>query len=221
MQKRIKLNKPLDYYGMPLFEEPVEDRRAHEHRPVIFSRVWAMPNHATFKIPAIKRLLDRHMKPDRSRGFYKVGEDWADPFCGDNSPAWRKNDHNPDKGGPAAKHMEALDFVQELKRIYKARGKPHDKLEGVLFDPPYSFRQISEHYKLLGKKATKKDTSMAFYEKVKSELADLVRPGGKAISLGWNSNGFGITRGFRIVEILMVAHGGSRNDTIVVVEEKV
>lgn len=215
--KRIKLKKPLDYYGMPNFEDAKEQHK-HDHRPVKFTRVWAMPNHQTFKIPAIKRLLDRYVVANRWR---KKGEDWADPFCGDNSPAWRKNDHNPERGGPAAKHMEALEFVKDLKRIYSVRPHTMSKLVGVLFDPPYSFRQISEHYKQLGQKATKRDTSMAFYEKVKSELADLVETGGYAISFGWNTNGFGITRGFRIVEILMVAHGGSKNDTIVVVEQKV
>lgn len=32
---------------------------------------------------------------------------------------------------------------------------------------------------------------------------------------------FGVTRGFRIVEIMTIAHGGSKNDTIVVVEKKI
>lgn len=33
-------------------------------------------------------------------------------------------------------------------------------------------------------------------------------------------NGIGKTRGFEIVEILLVAHGGNHNDTIVTVERK-
>ena len=96
-----------------------------------------------------------------------------------------------------------------------------DLFNGILYDPPYSFRQISEHYKHLGRKVTQKDTSMAFYEKTKSAFCELIKPGGYAISFGWNSNGFGKARGFKIVEILMVAHGGSKHDTIVVVEQKV
>jgi len=62
---------------------------------------------------------------------------------------------------------------------------------------------------------------MVFYEKVKSAICDAVRPGGYAITFGWNTNGFGVTRGFRIVEIMTIAHGGSKNDTIVVVEKKI
>ena len=41
------------------------------------------------------------------------------------------------------------------------------------------------------------------------------------ITCGWNSNGFGKNRGFEIIEILLVAHGQHRNDTIVTVERKV
>lgn len=38
---------------------------------------------------------------------------------------------------------------------------------------------------------------------------------------GWNSNGLGKGRGFELDELLIVAHGGSKNDTIVTVEEKI
>ena len=61
---------------------------------------------------------------------------------------------------------------------------------------------------------------MAFYEKVKSAACEKIKPGGYAISFGWNTNGFGKARGFEIVEIMLVAHGGSKNDTIVTVERK-
>ncbi len=165
-----------------------------------FNRVWAMPNHETFKIGPIKELLGRYVKDD--------GDGWIDPFSGANSPARITNDHNPNI--PAMFHMEAIDFV------YGSLGN----LNGIIFDPPYSFQQISEHYKFQGMKATGK-TTMAFYEKVKSAVCEKIKKGGYAISFGWNSNGFGKARGFKIVEILMVAHGGSKNDTICVVEIKI
>ena len=41
------------------------------------------------------------------------------------------------------------------------------------------------------------------------------------MTFGWNSGGIGKTKGFEIVEILMVAHGGWHNDTIVTIEKKV
>lgn len=76
-------------------------------------------------------------------------------------------------------------------------------------------------YKFLGMKATQRDTSMCFYEKPKSVIADKIKVGGYAICFGWNTNGFGKARGFKIIEIMCIAHGGSKNDTIVTVEQKV
>jgi hypothetical protein len=45
-------------------------------------------------------------------------------------------------------------------------------------------------------------------------------PGGKCITLAWNSQGTGKGLGFEITRILLVAHGGNRNDTIVTVDRK-
>lgn len=165
-----------------------------------FARVWAMPNKATFTIKPIAELLERYVDKD---------EVWADPFAGFNSPALYTNDLNP--AAPTGYHLEAEDFCKEMEH----------GLVGVLFDPPYSNRQISEHYREIGKKASQADTSAAFFSKVKDAIAPKVRVGGFAISFGWNSQGFGKARGFEIVEILLVPHGGAHNDTIVVVETKV
>jgi hypothetical protein len=167
---------------------------------IIFTRVWSMPNAWTFSIQPIKSLLDRYVGG---------GAGWVDPFAGKNSPAEITNDHNPER--EAKFHMEAIDFCNYLTGRYN----------GVLFDPPYSFRQISEHYKSLGQKATQIQTSMKFYESVKTAMCEKIKIGGYAISCGWNTNGFGKARGFKILEIMCVAHGGSKNDTIVTVEQKI
>jgi len=163
-------------------------------------REWAMASKDTFTIHPIKKLLDRYVKP---------GELWVDPFCGWNSPAQITNDHNP-AVTPAKSHMEAEDFVKMLDGSY----------DGILFDPPYSYRQVSEHYQVIGKKATQLDTSTNFYNRVKEPIAPKIKPSGLAICFGWNSNGFGKKWGFEMIEILLVAHGGHHNDTIVTVERK-
>lgn len=177
-----------------------------------FTRVWAMPNAWTFSIGPIKKLLDRYIVP----GGYgnKNPVRWIDPYAGYNSPALNTNDIDPK--APTVCHLDALEFAALLKKDID----PGILYSGILYDPPYSFRQISEHYKAVGIKPTQKDTSMAFYEKSKSAFCDLIKPGGHAISFGWNSNGFGKARGFKIIEIMLVAHGGSKNDTICVVEQK-
>lgn len=41
------------------------------------------------------------------------------------------------------------------------------------------------------------------------------------ISFGWNSGGIGKQYDFEIIEIMLVAHGGAHNDTIVTVERKI
>ena len=46
------------------------------------------------------------------------------------------------------------------------------------------------------------------------------KPNGVALCFGWNSNGVGKTRGFEMQEVLIVPHGGSKNDTICTVERK-
>lgn len=175
----------------------------HEEVGITFSRVWAMPNAWTFKIHPIAVLLQKYVTNPH---------EWIDPYAGYNSPASYTNDLDPD--APTQDHMDALEFAAKMKRL----GYTFD---GILYDPPYSFRQISEHYKALGRRATQQDTSMAFYEKAKSAFCEMIKPGGYAISFGWNTNGFGKRRGFRIVEIMAVAHGGSKNDTLVTVEQKI
>lgn len=71
-----------------------------------------------------------------------------------------------------------------------------------------------------GIKATQQDTQSNFYNRVMNAICDKIKVEGMAISCGWNSAGFGKNRGFEIIEILLVAHGGHHNDTIVTVERK-
>jgi len=167
---------------------------------MIITKAWAMPSAWTFTIKPINELLGRYVGD---------GKGWVDPFAGDNSPAEFTNDQHPDR--KAKWHMDSEEFCKTMCGPFN----------GVLFDPPYSYRQVSEHYKEVGKKARAIDTSANFYNRVQNAICDKIRPGGYAISFGWNSNAFGKNRGFEQVEILLVAHGGHHNDTIVVVERKV
>ena len=167
---------------------------------MIVNRVWNMPSKDTFTIKPIKELLKR----------YDVGTNWIDPFAGDNSQAEFTNDHNT--GKKSKYHLEAMEFVNLF---------PDNNFVGALFDPPYSYRQVSEHYKLIGKKATQLDTSTRFYNRVLNPLSNKIKLGGYCISFGWNTNGIGKIRGFEIIEILIVAHGGHHNDTLVTVEKKI
>ena len=92
-------------------------------------------------------------------------------------------------------------------------------IDVVLFDPPYSPRQLKECYNNLG--LALHDTKSSVWSKWKDETARVIKYQGICISFGWSTNGLGKKRGFEIFEILLIAHGGNHNDTIVVVETKI
>lgn len=161
-------------------------------------RIWAMPNKWTFTIKPIAQLL----KDEMSDGV------WIDPFAGENSPAAITNDLNPDR--PTTHHMDALEFLKMF---------PGGSVDGVLYDPPYSPRQVRECYDGISGDI-KWDGRTTFWSETKDEVARVLKSGGKVICFGWNSMGIGINRGFEMTRVLMVPHGGTRNDTICTVEVK-
>ena len=90
----------------------------------------------------------------------------------------------------------------------------------VLFDPPYSPRQVSECYKKLGKTVNMQTTQASYWGDMKKEIARTLNPSGVCITFGWNSGGIGKKYGMDIEEVLLVAHGGWHNDTIITVDRK-
>jgi hypothetical protein len=136
----------------------------------------------------------------------------VDPFSRDS--AWGTVTNDLDPAQPTQHHLEAGEFLSMLA----TRGCVAD---AVLFDPPYSPRQISESYKAVGMQVGMQETQNGrFYKRIRDGLDAVLRQGGVAISCGWNSAGFGMERGYVIEQILLVAHGGAHNDTIVTVERK-
>lgn len=159
-----------------------------------------MPNKWTFTIKPIADLL----KEEVTEGL------WCDPFAGENSPADITNDINQER--PATHHLDALEFL---------KSQPSDHFDGVLFDPPYSITQAKQCYEGHGMELLDtKPTSMKYWGDCKTEIARILKPRGKAVCFGWTSMGIGINRGFEMTRILLVPHGGSKNDTIVTVEIK-
>jgi tRNA1(Val) A37 N6-methylase TrmN6 len=159
-------------------------------------RIWAMPNAWTFSIKPIKDLLLEEV----TEGI------WCDPYCGKNGKLYAQITNDLSNGG--------IDGVEFLKSIQS------ESLDGVLLDPPYSLRQVSEHYKAAGIKVTGWHTSSGNTSALKNEAARVLKKGGKVICFGWNSMGLGKNRGFEMIRLLLVPHGGNKNDTIVTVEIK-
>lgn len=88
-------------------------------------RVWAMPNAWTFTIKPIKELLQE-----------EVCGKCIDPYAGKNGHLYAQVTNDLADGG-----IDALEFL----KIQKDKS-----FDCVLLDPPYSLRQVSEHYKKAG-----------------------------------------------------------------------
>lgn len=162
-----------------------------------FRRVWSMPSSDTFDIPAIGALVRDHL----------AGVS-VDPFARDKRWATHTNDLNPST--QAEHHMHAADFLHMLAD----HGVVADV---VLFDPPYSPRQVAECYQSVGLATDQKATQTArLYAECRTAIRRLCKRGTKVLSFGWNSCGMG--PGFQTEEILLVCHGGAHNDTICMVE---
>ena len=164
------------------------------------TRKWAMPNGNTFSIQPINKFIHQ---------YNSVNIESADPFANTNRIAKYCNDIDPSMGTEF--NMDAIDFLKSFDS---------NSLDLVLFDPPYSPRQVSEVYKKLGKTVNMETTQASFWANMKIEISRIVRPGGVVLCFGWNSQGIGKTRGFVLEEIMLVAHGGHHNDTICTAERK-
>ena len=174
---------------------------------VTFQRIWAMPNHLTFTIKPIAELLALAINSGASRK-------WIDPFA-NNSTIKKLGSHvitnDLNLSYETDYHLDAIDFFKLFD---------DQSIDGVLYDPPYSTRQVSECYKNCGYEVTQETTRADWWTAHKKEIARIVKPKGKVISFGWNSGGIGKKLGFEITDILLVPHGGIHNDTIVTVERK-
>lgn len=175
---------------------------------MIITRQWEMPNSKTFRIQKIKNLILQ---------YYQENMIVIDPFANDgiirysmNNCNYISNDLNTEYD--TTFHMEALEFLKMQKSNYA---------DLILYDPPYSPRQVKEVYDGIGLELFAENTQMQFWSQHKDEIARILKIGGICISFGWNSNGIGKGRGCEIQEIMLVAHGGSKNDTICVVDKKI
>ena len=165
-----------------------------------------MPNSKTFRIKPIRELILKYYEKD----FIVI-----DPFA--NEMSIKKYITNYISNDLDIKYecnynLEAQDFMKLFG---------DNNVDMILFDPPYSGRQVKECYTKLGKTITMNDTNAGYFTKFKEQISRIVKTDGIVISCGWNSNGIGKKYGFEIIEVLLVAHGSAHNDTIVTIERKI
>lgn len=171
---------------------------------MLINRVRSIPSADTFDIPPIGEFVKRYLRESKIS---------IDPFARNKRWATYTNDLNPETA--AEYHMPADEFLQTLKD----KGVVADL---VIFDPPYSRRQVKEVYEGVGLRFTN-DDSQYYSSNWKTErtlINDILAVGGHVLSFGWNTSGMGSFDNFTEQEILIVCHGGSRYDTLCIAEKK-
>ena len=146
---------------------------------MIINRQWCMPNKNTFDIKPIKEIINK----------YLVDGIIIDPFANKNKIATITNDldeqYNTDY------HMDATDFLKMFD---------NESVDMILYDPPYSPRQVSECYKNLGMTVNMKTTQASYWSNQKKEIGRILKPNGIVITCGWNSGGIGKKYGMDLKE---------------------
>lgn len=159
-----------------------------------------MPNSNTFDISCINNLIHKYIKDE----YISI-----DPFANKNRIAKITNDIDPEMWADYC--IDALDFLKQF---------PDSSIDFILYDPPYSPRQVSECYKKMWLTVNMKTTQSSFWWNLKKEIARISKVGSIVISFWWNTNWIWKTKWFEIIEILTVAHWWNHNDTICTVEIK-
>lgn len=168
---------------------------------IIFNRQWAMPSHATFSIKPIKKLINR---------YYDKSKKCLNPFAF-KSEYGITNDINPSLNTDY--NLDATEFLKLWEK---------ESIDLVLYDPPYTPTQLKEHYnEYPDSKVLYYTSQTSYWSNQKDIIKDIVKPNGIVISFGYDTQGIGKTRGFEIIEILIVSHGGGHNDTLCTVERKI
>lgn len=127
-------------------------KKINDTKYIRIERIWAMPNKNTFEIPPIKNLLKEEVD---------LNNYWIDPFANRNKIASVTNDLNPIY--ETDYHLDALDFLELFK---------DSSVDGVLYDPPYSPRQVSECYNDVGYSVTRETTRSSFWGGIKGKYPE-------------------------------------------------
>ena len=167
-----------------------------------------------FDNPHIRSIIDRFIRELHHTLQGKVS--MVDPFAREsfttNLEYCITNDLNITM--PTDYHLEFKDF----SRVMREKGFTFDLM---LFDPPYSLRQLKDQYDGIGKDLELWQTQNMWREG-KDVFAKLIKPGGYVISFGWTTSGFGRKRGFvkREVHVLEQVAREDRYALLVTVEQK-
>lgn len=118
---------------------------------------------------------------------------------------------------PPEQYFDVFPYGPKIDVLARIKAQKTGSIQVCTLDPPFSPRQAKEEYHL--------DMDAVeltqLISQVKDEMARIIKPGGKAICFGWNSNGLGKGRGFKLIRQRNIPHGGSHIDTTITVELKI
>jgi hypothetical protein len=158
-------------------------------------RIFEMPRAMTFQMPKLRGWVESRLQGDVLNLFGGLTQ-----FSLPDGQLYHHNDMSPDIKDKHSS-FDACNLL-EWQGFEK-------RFDTVIFDPPYSHYQAIKTYNV--KKAQKVTHARDVVEYV-------LRPGGRVISLGFNSTGMGLSRGYEKEALLLVNCGGSHNDYIVLSE---
>lgn len=145
------------------------------------NRSWAMPNKQTFSITPINKIIEIYIKNS---------DIVIDPFANEmtaiselqKSKSFEYISNDLDPQYKTTFNLEACVFLKNICA---------KSVDVVLYDPPYSPRQVSECYQSLNMSVNFQTTQSSYWSKQKAEISRITKPGGIVISCGWNSGGIG------------------------------
>ena len=114
------------------------------------------------------------------------------------------NDINPRT--KANYHLDALDFLDQL---------PSNSADFAIFDPPFSQERSKRSYG----ETSNVYTVPSYVKDCFAHIARILKPGGKIMKLGFNSNRNHPS--LKLLSVLIASHGGNHNDTIVTIWQRV
>lgn len=168
--------------------------------------------------PHIRKILDKEIDRMmwRTEGCGLAIDGFARESFVNDLPCFITNDLNSEFN--CDYNLEWKDFARTINKQYLGKRD----IDLVFFDPPYSLRQLKEHYDGIGKNLELWQTHNQWGEG-KDFIAECMPVGSRVVSFGWNTAGFGQKRGFEKVAIYVFEQVAreDRYALLVTIEEKV
>lgn len=174
-----------------------------------------------FDNPHIRKILDREidLMMTKTKGQMLAIDPFARESFTTKNESFMTNDLNPEFDN-LHYNLEFKDFAHQVFLRVHNHGLRSPDL--VFFDPPYSLRQLKEHYDGIGEHLELWQTHN-MWGIGKDYLAKSMKVGSRVVSLGWTTSGFGKKRGFQKVAIHVFEQVAreDRYSLLLTVEEKV